>query len=111
MKAPLALWTVVLLLTAVTLPGCGSSCGATLSNGMCVEATSDTVSLTLNNTPGAAIVTAGDTTITVKPTELLVDGASVAKILSTTAKVRIARRQGRVCVVADGNVIFDSLRR
>ena len=111
MKAPIVLLSVVLLLSAAVLPGCGGSCGATLSNGMSVEATSDTLTLSLNNTPGAAIVTAGDTTITVKPTEVLVDGASVATIRSTTAKVQIARRRGRVCVVADGKTIFDSLRR
>lgn len=111
MTAPHKTCLFATLVACVTLAGCGAKVEARLSNGTRLEATSDVVPLAVNQISDATILTAGDKTIKVMPAEVFLDGATVAKIPSSASHLQVARYRNRVCVVADGRIIFDSVRR
>lgn len=89
---------IMLLLAAVA----GGSAGGTLASGRSVMTYSDGLMLTSTFSADTATIRTAGHTIVVAPTELTVDGRTVAKIDESVAGVNVHVQDGTVEFEADG---------
>lgn len=83
----------------------GGSAGGTLQSGRSVMAYTDAIYLWSNSTTDTATIKTAGKTILVKPTALVVDGTTVARIDEDVTDVRVHVKRGEVTFVTDGTQI------
>ena len=83
----------------------GGSAGGTLASGRSIMTYSDGLTLKSNFSADTAIIRTAGYTIVVGPTDLTVDGRTLAQIEESVADVKVHVQNGAIEFVADGSTI------
>lgn len=96
----------VLVMTSLV----GGSAGGTLATGRSIWTQSDCIRLSSELRGDTATIKTGGKTIVVGPTNILIDGTSVATINESISDVKVHVKNGAVSFVVDGRPMVTSRR-
>ncbi len=98
----------LVVFAAGLLAGCGGSAGMTLGSGRAIDASSDTLMLSVTGGKDTATLNLGSAVVVVEPARILLNKQAVAPLNPQAARVSVSRSQGQISVVADGQPVYSA---